>query len=165
MGQVLVDGVFAAASVALSATGVSFLASVGIGAAMGFSQYAIGARFHDESLTVKGAVIATVLGGIGGAISGAGARNLKTLANIYDGMTGRAAQGFKALLTTSQRYGLGSKQLGLVNRLYGKAIQTAVNDGIHKVFVASTRKIVITVGLTPGASALINWSCKLLIGV
>ena len=104
VGQVLVDGAFAAASVALSATGLPIPASIGIGATMGFSQYAIGSTFHNEALTPQGIIISTVLGAVGGAISGAGAKNLRTLASIYDDMTGRTAQGVKALITAAQRY-------------------------------------------------------------
>ena len=153
VGQVLVDGAFAAVSVALSATGLPFIASVGVGAAMGFGQYAIGSAFHNEAMTLQGVIISTVLGGIGGAISGAGAKNLKTLASIYDDMTGRASQGVKALITAAQRYGFGSKQFALVNNLYGKAIQTAVNQGINKAFVGGTIKIIGTTIGTPFISA------------
>ena len=161
VGQVLVDGAFAAASVALSATGLHILASVGIGAAMGFGQYAIGSAFHNEALTPQGIIISTVLGAIGGAISGAGAKNLRTLASIYDDMTGRAAQGVKALITAAQRYGFGSKQYALVNNLYGKAIQTAVNQGIKKAFVGSTIKIIGTTIVNPfvsmGSNSLVDF--------
>ena len=153
VGQVLVDGAFAAVSVALSATGLPFIASVGVGAAMGFGQYAIGSAFHNEDMTLQGVIISTALGGIGGAISGAGANNLKTLASIYDDMTGRASQGVKALITAAQRYGFGSKQFALVNNLYGKAIQTAVNQGINKAFVGGTIKIIGTTIGTPFISA------------
>ena len=149
IGQFLVDGGVAAMSVALSATALPFVASVGIGAAMGFGQYAIGSTLHNEAMTVRGTIISTILGGIGGAISGAGAKSLKTLASIYDDMTGRTAQGVKALITTAQRYGFGSKQFALVNNLYGKAIQTAVNQGINKAFVAGSMKIILTSFATP----------------
>lgn len=152
VGQALIDGAFAAASVALAATGIPFIASVGVGAAMGFGQYAIGAAFHNEAMTLQGAIISTVLGGIGGAVSGAGAKNLSTLASIYDDMTGRAAQGVKALITAAQRYGLGSKQFALVNNLYGKAIQSAVNQGIKKAFVGATIKIIDTTVANPFVS-------------
>ena len=164
VGQVLMDGALAAASVGLAATGIPFIASIGIGAAMGLGQYAAASAFHNESITVQGAIIATVLGGIGGAISGEGAKSLKALAKIYDGMTGRAATGFKALITAAQRYGLGSRQLGLVNNLYGKAIQAAVNEGVKKAFVSSSRKIIATTILTPGASTLVDLTFGLLIG-
>ncbi len=152
VGQALIDGPFAAASVALAATGIPFIASVGVGAAMGFGQYAIGAAFHNEAMTLQGAIISTVLGGIGGAVSGAGAKNLSTLASIYDDMTGRAAQGVKALITAAQRYGFGSKQFALVNNLYGKAIQSAVNQGIKKAFVGATIKIIGTTVANPFVS-------------
>ena len=158
------DGALAAVSVGLAATGIPFIASVGIGAAMGLGQYAAASAFHNESMTVQGAIIATVLGGLGGAISGEGAKSLKALSKIYDGMTGRAATGFKALITAAQRYGLGSKQLGLVNNLYGKAIQTAVNQGIHKAFVTSARNIMITTILTPVGSAGLDLAYGLMIG-
>ena len=160
VGQVLVDGLFAAASVALAATGIPFITSVGIGTAMGLGQYAIDSAFHGEAMTWQGAIIATVMGGIGGAISGAGAKNLKSIASIYDNMTGRAAQGFKALITTAQKYGLGSKQITLVNNLYGEAIQTAVNQGIKKAFIQGAVKINIsTLGialLTPLVNSGVN---------
>ena len=173
IGQVLVDGALAAASVGLAATGIPLAASIGLGAAMGFGQYAAACGFHNESMTVEGAITATVLGGIGGAISGAGAKNLKTLANIYDGMTGRAATGFKALITTAQKYGFGSKQLSLVNNLYGKAIQTAVNQGIQKAFIGSSIKIVsttiatplVSAFVTPGVKTVSDWIGGLVIGV
>ena len=156
VGQVFVDGAFAAVSVALSATGIPFIASVGVGAAMGFGQYAIGSKFHNEAMTPQGIIISTILGGIGGAISGEGAKNLKTLATIYNKMTGRASQGVKALITAAQRYGFGSKQFALVNNLYGKAIQTAVNQGINKAFVGATIKIIATTICTPFISAGCN---------
>ena len=165
VGQVLMDGALAAASVGLAATGIPFIASVGIGAAMGLGQYAAASAFHNEAITVQGAIIATVLGGLGGAISGEGAKSLKALAKIYDGMTGRAATGFKALITAAQRYGFGSKQLGLVNNLYGKAIHAAVNQGIKNTFVSSSRKIIATTVFTPGASALADWTYGLFAGV
>ncbi len=105
--------------------------------------------------------ISTVLGAIGGAISGAGAKNLRTLASIYDDMTGRAAQGVKALITAAQRYGFGSKQYALVNNLYGKDIQTAVNQGIKKAFVNAAIKIVGTTIVNPfvsmGSNSVVNF--------
>ena len=164
VGQVLMDGTLAAISVGLAATGIPFAASVGAGAVMGLGQYAATAAFHEESMTIKGAITATLLGGLGGAISGEGAKSLKALSKIYDGMTGRAATGFKALITAAQRYGLGSKQVGLVNNLYGKAIRSAVNQGIQKAFVTSARRIVFTTALTPVGSAFADWTYGLMIG-
>ena len=67
-------------------------------------------------------------------------------------MTGRAAQGVKALITAAQRYGFGSKQFALVNNLYGKAIQSAVNQGIKKAFVGATIKIIGTTVANPFVS-------------
>jgi RHS repeat-associated protein len=161
VGQVLVDGAIAAGSVALSSTGLPFIASVGIGATMGLGQYAIGSVFHNETMTLQGAIISIALGGLGGAISGAGAKNLKTLASIYDDMTGRTAQGVKALITAAQRYGFGSKQFALVNNLYGKTIQTAVNQGIHKAFVGGAIKIIGTTIATP----FISEGCNIIVPI
>ncbi|MBE6697036.1 MAG: RHS repeat-associated core domain-containing protein [Ruminococcaceae bacterium] len=163
VGQVLIDGAFAAASVALAATGMPFIASVAVGAAMGLGQYAISTKFHNEPMTLQGVIISTVLGGIGGAVSGAGAKNLSTIASIYDDMTGRAAQGVKALITAAQRYGFGSKQFALVNNLYGKAIQSAVNQGIKKAFVGATIKITATTIANPFVGMGINSIVEFLI--
>lgn len=154
--QVMIDGAFSAISVALAATNFHIVASIAIGAGMGLGQYVIASNFHDESLTLQGVVVATTLGAIGGVISGHGAKGLRTLASIYDDMTGRAAQGVKALITAAQRYGFGSKQYALVNNLYGKVIESTVNQGIHKAFVSSTIKIIGTTIATPFANAGIN---------
>ena len=164
VGQVLIDGAFAAGSVALAATSLPFMASVGVGAAMGAGQYAIGSAFHHEALTIQGTIISAVLGGIGGAVSGAGVKNLKTLSSIFDDMTGRSAQGVKALITAAQRYGFGSKQFVLVNNLYGKAIQAAVNQGIKKAFVDGTIKIIGTTIANPFVSAGSNSIIDFIIG-
>ena len=96
------------------------------------------------------------MGGIGGAFSGAGAKNIKSIAPIYDDMTGRAAQGVKALITTAQKYGFGSKQMALVNNLYGKAIKEVVDQGVQKLFSKSVDKIIISTISIAVATPLIN---------
>lgn len=47
----------------------------------------------------------------------------------------------------------GNNPVSLVNNLYGKAIQTAVNQGIQKAFISSSIKIVSTTIATPLVSA------------
>ena len=55
----------------------------------------------------------------------------------------------------------GLKQYALVNNLYGKAIQTAVNQGINKAFVSAAIKIVGTTIVNPfvsmGSNSVVNF--------
>ena len=153
IGQVLVDGLFAAVSVALAATGISLVASVVLGAAMGFGQYAADSAFHNEAITLQGSLIAIVLGGVGGAISGAGARNASTVAGQ---LSGRANTGVKALITTAQRYGVDSKQMTLVNNLYRGAIKEGVSSVISSEFRKAANKIYVTTVAVSAVSMGIN---------
>ncbi len=137
-GQSVVDGLFSVASTALAATGIGAVASVLIGAAMGFGQYAIDSAFHGESLTWGGALLAIGLGAFAGWIGGAGASNGKVLA---DGMSGRAAAGMKAVITTVNRYGMNSAAYKNVMNLYGKAISASVQNTVNRVFTKSVLKI------------------------
>ena len=137
-GQSVVDGLFAVASTALAATGIGLIGSIGIGAVMGFGQYAIDSAFHGEALTWGGALLAIGLGAVAGGLSGAGASNGKVLA---DGMTGRAASGMKAVITTVNRYGINSSAYRNVMRLYGKAISASVQNTVNKAFTKSVLKI------------------------
>ena len=50
----------------IAMTGIGTLASAGIGAVAGWSQYAIGSAFHGEDLTLLGSMTAIGLGFIGG---------------------------------------------------------------------------------------------------
>ena len=84
-------------------TGIGALASAGIGAVAGWSQYAIGSAFHGEDLTLLGSITAAGLGFIGGAISGAGARNSADIASSMK-LTGKGASAVKAITTASNRY-------------------------------------------------------------
>ena len=138
IGQVVVDGIFAAGSAALASTGIGILASGAIGAAMGFGQYAIGASFHGEELTLRGSITSTLLGFGGGLLSGAGARNAKSIA---ESLTGRADQGVRALATAAQKYGINSKQVGLVQNLYGSAIRTATEKIVNESFTKGIKLI------------------------
>lgn len=79
-------------------------------------------------------------------MSGAGASNGKVLA---DGMTGRAASGMKAVITTVNRYGINSSAYRNVVRLYGKAISASVQNTVNKAFTKSVLKICGSVIGTP----------------
>ena len=160
-GQSSVDGLFAFASTALAATGIGTIASIGIGAVLGVGQYAVDSAFHNESLTLSGAVSATIIGGFAGWLSGAGASNGKILAN---GMTGRAESGIKALITTLNRYGINSSAYRNVMNLYGKTIAESVQNTINKAFTSSVIKIWGSTIITPGMQYLTS-RLLLLIGL
>ena len=117
--QALIDGALAAGSVLLAASGIPLWGSMLAGGASGFGQYAVSCILHGEDMTWSGALIATGWGVFSGYLSKAGARNMKVIAENLDG---RADQGVRALITTAQRYGVNSKQMVSVNRLYRKAI-------------------------------------------
>ena len=137
-GQSIVDGLFTVVSTALAATGIGSLASIAIGAVLGFGQYAIDSAFHGESLTWRGALIAIGFGIISGAISEAGASSADVLAK---NMSGRAESGVKALITTINRYGKNSTAYRNVMNLYGKAISESVQSVINREFTKSVLKI------------------------
>ena len=147
--QALIDGALAAGSVLLAASGIPLWGSMLAGGASGFGQYAVSCILHGEDMTWSGALIATGLGVISGYLSKAGARNMKVIAENLDG---RADQGVRALITTAQRYGANSKQMVSVNRLYRKAINTAINSIVTKNFTKS----VITIWATTASSGLIS---------
>ena len=129
--QAGVDGLFAATSTGVAYTGIGIVASMAIGATMGLGQYTIDSTLFRNDFTWQGALIATGLGALAGAVSGAGAKNLKKIANKLEG---RASQGVKALITTTQRYGINSAQVGLVRNLYQASINTATQAIIGKAF-------------------------------
>ena len=129
--QAGVDGLFAVASTALAYTGIGIVASIGFGAAMGVTQYAIDSAVFRNDFTWQGALLAMGLGSITGAFSGVGAKNINNIANK---LTGRASQGVKALITTAQRYGINSAQVGMVRNLYQSTINTATRAIIAKTF-------------------------------
>ena len=59
----------------------------------------------------------------------------------------------------------GNNPVSLVNNLYGKANQTAVNQGIQKAFISSSIKIVSTTIATPGVKTVSDRISRLVIGV
>ena len=127
--QVLLDGTTAAASVLLSATGISLFGSMLLGSAMSVGQYVAGSVIHGEDITLLGVLISVTIGFLSGLISGAGARNMKAIAKSLEG---RASQGLKALVTTASRYGINSRQVALVNNLYRSAINSAIKVKMAK---------------------------------
>lgn len=162
--QAGVDGLFALGSTALAMTGIGALASAGIGAVAGWSQYAIGSAFHVEDLTLLGSLTAIGLGAIGGAISGAGARNSANIASSMK-LTGKGASAVKAITTASNRYLAGEismKGLQATTRLWGNVALNAVQDAIAptirslmiKGTIAITGWTVATVGINYGLSYL-----------
>ena len=155
-GQVLVDGLFATASTALAATGIGLIGSIGVGAVFGFGQYAIDSAFHGEEITLGGSLLSVGIGAFSGLVSGAGAKNMK---NIAGKLSGRAKQGVKALTTAAQRYGIDSKQVGLVRNLYQGAIDAATQIIVNKSFTEAVFKI----SSTTIGSAIAFWFYNLLV--
>ena len=162
--QAGVDGLFALGSTAFAMTGIGTLASVGIGAFAGWSQYAIDSAFHEEDLTLLGSLTAFGLGAIGGAISGAGARNSANIASSMK-LTGKGASAVKAITTASNRYLAGEisiKGLQATTRLWGNVALNAVQDAISptirilmiKGTIAITGWTVATVAINYGLSYL-----------
>ena len=66
--QAGVDGLFAMGSTLLAMTGIGFWTSVGIGAVMGWSQYALGTTIQGDDITWLGSLTAIGFGALGGAI-------------------------------------------------------------------------------------------------
>lgn len=155
--QAGIDGLFALGSTALAMTGIGALASAGIGAVAGWSQYAIGSAFHGEDLTLLGSLTATGLGFIGGAISGAGARNSAKIASSMK-LTGKGASAVKAITTASNRYLAGEismKGLQATTRLWGNVALNAVQDAIAPTIRRLMINGAITIaGVTIGTAAV-----------
>ena len=155
--QAGIDGLFALGSTALAMTGIGALASAGIGAVAGWSQYAIGSAFHGEDLTVLGSITAAGLGFIGGAISGAGARNGSNIASNMR-LTGKGASAVKAITTASNRYLAGEismKGLQATTRLWGNVALNAVQDAIAPTIRNLMIKGALTIaGVTIGTAAI-----------
>ena len=155
--QAGVDGLFALGSTALAMTGIGALASAGIGAVAGWSQYAIGSAFHGEDLTLLGSITSAGLGFIGGAISGAGARNSAKIASSMK-LTGKGASAIKAITTASNRYLAGEismKGLQATTRLWGNVALNAVQDAIAPTIRRLMINGAITIaGVTIGTAAV-----------
>ena len=131
--QVGVDGLFAAASTALSYTGIGLIGSIIAGAGMGLAQYTLdSAVFHDD-FSWSGALIATGLGALGGLVSGKGAQHYKSIGRNLDD-TGKT--GVKAILTAFDKYGKGTGYQKVLN-LWGSRVANSIEKSISKSFTKS----------------------------
>lgn len=146
--QAAIDGLFAAGSTALAMTGIGLGASIGIGAAMGWSQYAIGAAFHNENLTLLGSLTALGIGAIGGAISGPGANNNKS---ILKSMKSNSKTRMLRILDKIDKYGLDSKQFRHAMDNYGYSVVNEISGIVSRDFKKASIKIM---GYTIVSSAL-----------
>ena len=147
--QCAVDGLFAALSTGLSFTGIGMAASIGLGMITGFGQYAADSAFHNESLSLSGSLTAIALGGIGGWISGAGARNIRNLVKNME-LTGSGQTAISAITNAANNRVAGlisTKGMQATLNLYGKiaynAVQNAVAPTIQKIMIDSGLKIML----------------------
>lgn len=137
-------GSFALGSTALGMTGIGVLASAGISAAAGWSQYAIDCGFHNEQMTWLGAVTSTLLGGIFGMISGAGARNAHAVSKKMIGLSDEGARAISAITNAANRRFWGEiseKGMQATLNLYGRtafnAVQAAIPGTIEYLMIKS----------------------------
>ncbi len=158
IAQIALDSILAVASVAIASTGIGLLGSTLLGAAFGMGQYAASCGFHNQQITKQGLFISGMIGGIAGAISGAGARNSKLINNKLNANS-IGGKGVKALTTAANKLASGQiSQRGFMAtfNLYGKnvfnAIHTATPGIIASNFTNNAIKIFMITGVTPFAS-------------
>ena len=169
--QAGIDGLFAVAGTALAMTGICTGVSIGLGAAMGWLQYATGTKIQGGNLTWSGSFTAIVFGAIGGRISGAGATNVKNVANHLTGLSDDGFRAAKAIATAMNRRMAGqiSKRgfQGVLN-LYGKTAFSAIYEAItitsEKLFKEAARNLAIYTPLANMGSGFLNylynlWGC------
>ena len=151
VAQVGIDGLIALFSTALSMTGISMVGSILVGGAIGLGQYAIESKLHDVPTTWEGFISAFITGAVGGALSGAGARNhANVLANRQ--LTGKGASAFKAIATAGDRFLSGEislKGFSATTRLWGKVL----NDALFDATETTIRRLTIN-----GASVINVWT-------
>ncbi len=113
-------------------------------------------------MTLLGSLTAAGLGFIGGAISGAGARNGSNIASKMQ-LTGKGASAVKAITTAYNRYLAGEismRGLQATTRLWGNvalnAVQDAIAPAITKLMIKGAFTIagwtVVSAGITYGLS-------------
>ncbi len=148
--QAGVDGLFAMGSTLLAMIGIGFWASVGIGAAMGWSQYALGTTIQDDDITWLDSLTAIGFGALGGAISGAGAANTRNIANNMVGLSDDGARALGAITKAANRRFLNQispKGMQATLNRWGKiafeAVQSATPGTMKMLFMQSARNIVI----------------------
>ena len=162
--QAGIDGLFAMGSTVLAMTGIGFWASVGIGAAMGWSQYALGTAVQGGNLTWSGSLTAIGFGALGGAISGAGAANTRNIANNMVGLSDDGARAISAITNAANRKIAGQISQkgfqGVVN-LYGKtafnAVQAAIPGTMRMLFMQAARNIAIYTPISNIVSGGLNY--------
>ena len=165
--QAGVDGLFAVGSTVLAMTGIGFWASVGIGAAMGWSQYAIGSTIQGDNITWLGSLTAIGFGALGGAISGAGASNTRNIANNMVGLSDDGARAISAISNAANRRmanQISQKGMQGVLNLYGKtafnAVQAATPGTMKMLFMQAARNIAIYTPIANIASGGFNQCYK-----
>lgn len=146
--QAGIDGLFAVAGTALAITGIGAWTSIGFGAAMGWSQYAIGTTIQGGDLTWSGSVTAIAFGAVGGKLSGAGATNVKNIADHLTGLSDDGLRAVRAISTAMNRKMAGQiSQKGFqgVINLYGKTAFSAINAAIpgtsRTLFMEAAKKL------------------------
>ena len=162
--QAGIDGLFAVAGTALAMTGICAGVSIGLGAAMGWSQYAIGTKIQGDNLTWSGSITAIALGAIGGKLSGAGATNVKNIADNLTGLSDDGLRAARAIATAMNRRMSGQiSQRGFqgVLNLYGKTAFSAIDEAItitsEKLFKEAVRKLAIYTPFANMGSGLLNY--------
>ena len=146
--QAGIDGLFAVAGTALAMTGIGAGVSIGLGAAMGWSQYAIGTTIQGDDLTWSGSITAIAFGALGGKLSGAGATNVKNIADNLTGLSDDGLRAVRAIATAMNKRMAGqiSKRgfQGVIN-LYGKtafsAIDAAIPGTSRMLFMGAAKKL------------------------
>ena len=136
--QVVVDGAFGALSVGLAATGISLGVSMALGGSIGFVQYCLDTVITQDQFSWDGAAFSTGLGVLGGAFSGAGARNAKGLAESILRNTSVTAT-------------------GMIGGIRGLTANAAFSDEVIKAFKSGARKVNIAMVFSGAMSTLRNF--------
>lgn len=165
--QAGVDGAFAVGTTILAMTGIGFVGSIFAGAAMGWSQYAIGAGIQGGSITLCGSLTAIGIGALGGAISGAGASNSANIGKNMIGLSDDGVRAIGAITNAANRKAAGiisAKGLQATFNLYGKtafnAVQAAIPGTMRKLFLDSAIRIAIYTPFANAAQSSLNYGYK-----
>ena len=165
--QAGVDGAFAVGATMLAMTGIGFAGSIAAGAAMGWSQYAIGVGIQGDSITLAGSLTAIGIGALGGAISGAGAANSANIGKNMIGLSDDGVRAIGAITNAANRKAAGiisAKGLQATLNLYGKtafnAVQAAIPGTMRRLFLSSARKIALYTVLANASQSGLNYGYK-----
>ncbi len=99
--QVGIDGLFAVASAAFTMTGVGVVGSIIAGSVMGMAQYTVDAGIFRDEFTWEGFALSGVLGGFGGAYTGAGAKHATNILNTVSDLYGTHLMSSTSKLVTN----------------------------------------------------------------